>query len=86
MNVGIGKAAASLSQRRFEKSSENGMRSDFIFNELSILVIKSDPKLGMKSSSMEKDNAFASEKDGAKPNATAICGRKSSTAGFGQEK
>ena len=50
-----------------------------LFRESRSLTDRSGSKFGSKSLSKVKDNAFGSEKDGAYPNATAICGRNSST-------
>jgi hypothetical protein len=74
LKVGFGNAALSLSQ-----SMRFLARVNFDLREPSILIDRSAPKSGTNNISSENDRAFKSEKDGANPKATAMCGRKSST-------
>ena len=53
------------------KRSKAPFRSNLLFKESSILNDISGPKSGVNNLSIEKDRASASEKDEAKPNATA---------------
>lgn len=62
------------------KRSNMPSKSAFALRESSILILRSGPNFGANSVSNENEIALASDKDGEKPNATAMCGRNSSTA------